>query len=86
MGVTMPVNRGPTMQEKVAQLRVLVDEVGLVSVADLAQRWDVSHEGARKFMDGPGAPVPVYRIGRMKVWALPEVERYRSTRLLGPRS
>lgn len=79
------MRRDASTEEKVGLLHDLIEDLELVTAADLAKRWSMSYEGARKFMNGAGAPVPVFQIERTKVWALVEVERYRSTRLLGAR-
>lgn len=68
------------MQKKIDQLRLLIDEVGLVTQAQLARRWGVSREAVRQFMDDPDAPEPVFTEGT-KLWAIPEVDAFRTRRL-----
>lgn len=80
MGTVVAMPRS-SMSEKVAELRGLIKEVQLVSVSDLARRWTVTRQSAHDLMTREGAPAPVFESTSVKLWALPEAERYRSLRL-----
>lgn len=69
------------MADKIMLLRQLVDEVGLASPSDLAERWGVSREAVRQFMDDDDAPAAIITSQATRLYALPEADAYRTRRL-----
>jgi hypothetical protein len=71
-----------TTSEKVALLRRLVDDVGVLTQQELASRWRVTREAVRQMLSREDAPTPLLSAPRGYYYILPEVEAYRSRRLL----
>jgi hypothetical protein len=72
----------PAATEKVAELRRLIDEVGLCTTSQLAAHWGVTLQAVHDMFSKAGAPAPVLDSGRTRLYALPEAEAYRASRRL----
>lgn len=55
---------------------------GLVSMAGLARRWNVTHQAVRKMRTSETFPKPTTKVdGRSDVWLVHEADAWRNARL-----
>ena len=52
---------------------------GLLTIAEIARRWDVEEPTARKATRREDFPAPAVTIGRSDLWLAPEVDQWRAT-------
>jgi hypothetical protein len=68
------------MEQKVAELRRLIEDVGVVTRPQLAARWGITQQRVSQMLSQPGAPAPLFPTARTHFYALPEAEAYRASR------
>lgn len=76
LGVTLASH----LDDKVALLRELAGELGLVGRVDMAVKWSVSEARARQLAGHATFPEPVAHIGTSPVWIEAEVDAWRTAR------
>lgn len=66
------------MVRRVDDLRKVLDDADLVTLAGLARRWGISRQSVHQMSMRPGFPAPVLDADGVKLYSYPDAQAYRN--------